>query len=602
MSIVEQKSFLKSIHPFDSLSDKELEQILGVMDIAYYPKDRILFDEDNEPDNISIIIKGKVEASDKEGNVEYFGALDTIGACEILHYSNERVYRVIEEILCYEIPKSLFLELIETNDAFKTFYLEDIATRLQALRKQNQQTEFTEFLMARIGDIFIHSPYIVEGTTPIVKAVAGMEALKATAILVKDREKFGIVTDSDLRHHTILGGVSLEDPIANIATYNLITIDRDDFLFNAMLLMTRHSIKRVVVMYNGDIYGTIDQIDLLSYFSNHTYLLSVQIEKASSIEELKSTMDGMIRIVQTLYRKGIKVCYIARIISELNAKVFAKIFELIIPQEWHSDISLIVMGSEGREEQIIRTDQDNGLIISDDFSADGLEEKMIQFSEALKKLGFPECPGRVMVNNPEWSKSIQGFKKAVDEWIDKPESDAMMKLAILVDARCVAGNGELLKDLRNYLFNKISDHPTALAIFAQAVERFEIPLGWLGGFGNDQIDLKKGGSFILMHGIRALALEQKIEATSTFERIKKLNEIGLIDQKFATELIESFDVILTFILQSKLLQIAEERIPDNRVDIRNLSKLERDMLKDALKVVRELKKFITYHFKLSMVG
>ncbi|SFP02676.1 putative nucleotidyltransferase substrate binding domain-containing protein [Hydrogenimonas thermophila] len=602
MSIVEQKSFLISIHPFDSLSDNELERVLSAMDIAYYPKDTILFNEDKKPDNISIIIKGSVEASDKEGNVEYFGALDTIGACEILQHSNERIYRVIEELLCYEIPKTLFLELIKTNDAFKTFYLEDIATRLQALRKQSQQTEFTEFLTARIGDIFIHSPYIVEGTTPIVKAVAGMEAVKATAILVKHQQHIGIVTDSDLRHHIILGGVSLQEPIANIATYKLITIERDDFLFNALLMMTRHSIKRLVVTHNKNICGTIEQIDLLSYFSNHAYLLSVQIEKASSIEELKSTTDGMVNIVRTLHHKGIKARYIARIISELNAKVFAKVFELIIPQEWHSNVALMVMGSEGREEQIIRTDQDNGLIIKDDFYADGLEGKMTQFSKALQSLGFPECPGNVMVSNPEWSQPLQDFKKAIDNWVDIPESDAMMKLAILVDAKCVAGNTKLLKDLRHYLFNKISNHPTALAIFAQAVERFDIPLGLLGGFGNDQIDLKKGGSFILMHGIRALALEQKIEVTSTVERIKELNEIGLIDRKFATELIESFDVILTFILQNKLSQIAQGKKPDNRVDIRNLSKLERDMLKDALKVVRELKKFITYHFKLNMVG
>jgi len=367
-------------------------------------------------------------------------------------------------------------------------------------------------------------------------------------------------------------------------------------------MMTRHSIKRLVVTHNKNICGTIEQIDLLSYFSNHAYLLSVQIEKASSIEELKSTMDGMVHIVRTLHHKGIKARYIARIISELNAKVFAKVFELTIPQDWHSNITLMVMGSEGREEQIIRTDQDNGLIIKDNFYADGLEEKMTQFSKALQSLGFPECPGRVMVSNPEWSQPLQDFKKAIDNWVDRPESDAMMKLAILVDARCVAGNVELLKDLRHYLFNRISDHPTAMAIFAQAIEHFEIPLGWLGGFGNDQIDLKKGGSFILMHSIRSLALEQKIEATSTVERIKKLNDIGLIDRKFATELIESFDVILTFILQNKLLQIAQGKKPDNRIDIRNFSKLERDMLKDALKVVRELKKFITYHFKLNMVG
>ena len=435
-----------------------------------------------------------------------------------------------------------------------------------------------------------------------LKAVAGMEALKATAILIKKRDGIGIVTDKDLRDHTILGGVSLQDPIADIATYELITIERDDFLFNALLMMTRHSIKRLVVTDHGKICGTIEQIDLLSYFSNHSYLLTVQIEKADTIEELKSVMDGMINIVKTLHYKGVKARYIARIISELNAKVFTKVFELTIPKEWHSDVALIVMGSEGREEQIIRTDQDNGLIIKDGFFADGLKDKMTQFSEALKRLGFPECQGRVMVNNPEWSKPLQSFKKEIDNWIDKPEGDAMMKLAILVDAKCIAGNEELLKDLRNYLFSRISDHPTALAMFAQAVERFEIPLGWLGGFGDDEIDLKKGGSFILMHGIRSLAIEQKIEATSTVERIKKLNEIGLIDRKFATELIESFDLILTFILQSKLMQISQGEQPDNKVNIRKFSKLERDMLKDTLKVVRELKKFIIYHFKLNMVG
>jgi len=602
MSIVEQKAFLRSIHPFDSLSTKEIELVLGAMDIAYYPKNAILFDENKGPDRFYMIIKGCVEVSDKEGNVEYFSALDTLGAPEILQQSDAGIYRVIEELLCYEIPKDIFLKLIEDNDAFKTFYLEDIATRLQALRKQSRQTEFAEFLTERIRDIFIHSPYIVEGSTPIIKAVAGMEAVKATTILVRHKQLIGIVTDSDLRHHVILGGVSMQEPIAQIATYGLVTIERNDFLFNALLMMTRHNIKRLVVTHNGKICGTIEQIDLLSYFSSHSYFLNVQIEKANSIEELKNMMEGLTHIVRSLHHKGVKARYIARIISELNAKVFAKVFDLIIPQDWHPNLALIVMGSEGREEQIIRTDQDNGIIVKDDFQADGLEEKMTQFSEALKSLGFPECPGHVMVNNPEWCQPLQNFKKSIDHWIDHPESNAMMKLAILVDARCVAGNTELLKNLRHYLFERISNHPTALAIFAQAVERFDIPLGWMGIFGKEKIDLKKGGSFILMHGIRALALEQKIEVTSTIERIKQLNNIGLIDRKFATELIESFDVILTFILQSKLLKIAKGETPDNTIDLRDFSKLERDMLKDALKVVRELKTFITYHFKLNMVG
>ena len=602
MSIVEQKAFLASIHPFDTLSNDELERVLGAMDIAYYPKETILCDATKGADRLYMIIKGSVKASDDEGNVEYFGALDTLCASELLQKSDARIYRVVEELLCYELPKELFLKLLEANDAYKTFYLEDIATRLQALREQSRQTEFTEFLTARIRDIFIHAPYTVKGSTPINKAVAGMEAAKATAILVRHENQTGIVTDTDLRRRVILGGAMLDEPIARVATYGLVTIERDGFLFNALLMMTRHGIKRLAVTQNGEICGIIEQIDLLSYFSNHSYLLSVQIEKAGSVEELKTTMDGFINIVRALHNKGVKARYIARIVSELNAKVFAKVFELAIPEAWHPHVALMVMGSEGREEQIIRTDQDNGLLIADGFQPEGLEEKMERFSEALKTLGFPECPGRVMINNPEWRKPLDAFKQDIDTWIDVPEGDAMMKLAILLDARCVAGNTDLLADLRHYLFERMSNHPTALALFAQAVENFEIPLGWMGTFGKEHIDLKKGGSFILMHGIRALALEQKIEATPTIERIKRLNDIGLIDRKFATELIESFDVILTFILQRKLTRLAQGKTPDNTVDLREFSKPERDMLKDALKVVRELKTFIAYHFKLNMVG
>ena len=602
MSIIEQQTFLQSIHPFNTLSDKEREQILGAMDIAYYPNGTTLFDTTKEVDRLCMIIKGRVEAMNEEGHIEYFGALDTIGAPELLQPAHTRTYRVIEELLCYEISKDLFLELIETYDAFKTFYLEDIATRLQALRKEHQQTELTEFLSTSIGELFIHTPYIVEGTTPIIEAVAGMEASQATAILVHNQEDIGIVTDSDLRHHLILGGLSPHEAIAQIATYELITIERDDSIFNALLLMIRHNHKRLVVTEHGRICGTIEQIDLLSHISNHSYLLHTQIEKANTIKELQTIVDGMIPMVKALHHKGVKAHYIAHIISELNAKLFEKVFKLTIPYDWHPYVTLIVMGSEGRKEQIIRTDQDNGLIIADGFHPKGLDEKMRELSDAFKRLGFPECPGGVMVNNPEWSQPLQGFQKAINDWLEKPEPEAMMKLAILVDAQCVAGNTKLLQKLRSYLFKQIENHPIALPLFAKGVEQFEIPLGWWGGFGSDEIDLKKGGSFIVMHAIRALALEQKIEATSTIERIKQLRQMGIIDQKFANELIESFDVILTLILQSKLQQIEAGETPTTIIDLRLLTKLERDMLKDALKVVRTLKSFIIYHFKLNMVG
>ncbi len=600
MSIVDQEAFLCAIHPFDTLAGDERASVVGAMDIAYHPKGSLLCTE--EADRLYLVIKGGVEASDEQGNIEFFGEQEVLCAAEILGQSKERNYRVVEDLLCYELPAEIFRGLLKTNSAFKTFFLEDAAARIRAMREISRQSEMTEFLTARVRDIYLHPPCIVTFDTPIKEAVERMEAAKSPAILVRRDHAVGIVTDTNLRRMVILSGCDLHTPIGDIATWGLLAIERDDFLFNALLTMTHHGVKRLAVTQHGEICGLIEQIDLLSYFSNHSYLLSVQIDKATSVDDLKSVTEGFVNIVRSLHHKGVKARYIGRIVSELNAKVFQKVFALVFPESWHDKMALIVMGSEGREEQIIRTDQDNALVLADGFSPEGLKERAESFSDALRLLGFPDCPGGVMVENPMWRKSFSAYKMDIDAWIDQPDGDATLNLAILTDARCVAGEASLVDGLRRYLFACMAGHPTALGLFAQAVERFEIPLGWFGHLGKERIDLKKGGIFILMHGIRSLALERRIMESSTVERIKRLNDIGLIDRSFATELIESHDILLSTQLEHKLEAIAHGKEPDNLVDLSKASKLERDMVKDALKAVKKLKEFVAYHFKLSMVG
>lgn len=600
MSIVDLKAFFQAVHPFDTLSEEELATVLEATDIAYYPKETPLCTQ--TPDRLHLIIKGGVEATDAKGNKEYFGEQEILCASEILGQNTGFAYRVVEDLLCYELSADIFKKLLENNGAFKTFFLEDAAARIRQMRELARQGEMTEFLTARIRDIYLHSPCFVSCDIPVREAVERMESAKSSAILVENGGAVGIVTDTDLRRRVILAGRGLDSPIGDIATWELLAIDRDDFLFNALLVMTRHGIKRLAVRQNGRICGLIEQIDLLSYFSNHSYLLSVQIDKAVTIEDLKAVTEGFVNIVRSLHHKGVKARYIARIVSELNTKIFQKIFTLVFPESWHADMALMVMGSEGREEQILRTDQDNALVMADGFTPEGIEERAKAFNDALRTLGFPDCPGGVMVENPAWRKSVSDFKADIDAWIDRPEGEATLSLAILVDARCVAGEAALTKAIRNHIFERMAGHPTALGLFAQAVERFEIPLGWFGRLGSESIDLKKGGLFILMHGIRALALEHRIEERPTVERIKHLSDIQLIDRSFATELIESYDVLLSTLLSRKLVALARGETPDNRIALTGMSKLERDMLRDALKTVKRLKEFVAYHFKLNMVG
>ncbi len=440
----------------------------------------------------------------------------------------------------------------------------------------------------------------------IKDALRDMANQNADVILVRDGESIGIVTDTNLREKVLLAEKSTQDPIGEIATFGLVTIERSDFLFNALLLFTKHGVKRLIVVENEKIVGILEQLDLLSHFANHTHLIAASIDRALSIDELQNAQRSLTHLISSLTTKGVKVRYISKLVSELNAKMYRKVFELVVPQDLQSKCALIVMGSEGRGEQILRTDQDNALILRDGENEEEFEPCMMTFNEYLLKLGFPKCSGNVMVSNPYWRRSVTGYKRVISEWVETLNEETLLSLSIFLDASCVAGDAELLNECLMYLRERFEGRSDVLAHLAKAALAFETPLSLFSGFvlgraqHESELDIKKGGIFAIVHGIRILALEHKIECTNTTERIKKLNNIGLFDKRFANELIEAYDTLLGIRLRSMLSQkqMNEEQ---NYVNPKLFSKTDRDLLKDAFKIVNTFKKFLTYHFHLGMV-
>ena len=191
-------------------------------------------------------------------------------------------------------------------------------------------------------------------------------------------------------------------------------------------------------------------------------------------------------------------------------------------------------------------------------------------------------------------------------WIETLNEDSLRSLSIFLDATCVAGDALLLDECRNYLYENFEGSSDVLAHLAKSALAFETPLSLFSGFvlgsadHESELDIKKGGIFAIVHGIRILALEYKIECTNTTERIKKLNNVGLFDKHFANELIEAYDTLLEIRLRSMLSQtnISEEQ---NYVNPKLFSKTDRQLLKDAFKIVNTFKKFLTFHFHLGMV-
>ena len=397
--------------------------------------------------------------------------------------------------------------------------------------------------------------------------------------------------------------------------YNFITddknensIDIDDYVFNALLRMTQFKIQRVVVTENDKPIGALEQIDVLAYFSNHTHLVAQRLDRANTVEELVDIAEQMTQSIQILRNNGVRAPQLAQLMQVLNTSLFEKAWRLLAPVDLFNNSCLIVMGSEGRGEQILKTDQDNALILSEHANLEQAKTVAEKFSLTLEKLGYPPCKGNIMVSNPMWRKTLPEFKKMIHSWCTNPVPDALMNLAIFMDAKAVAGDANLLKQVKEHLSKIMSNDVGMLMGFARAIELFDHHSS--GFFAQllhrdnaSKMDIKKMGVFPVVHGVRSLSLQARLEETNTFERLQALINLNVIDERLGKDTAEALSYLMDMRLKTGLQAQALtgtnlETDMHNELDTKALSTLERDLLKDALQVVKRFKNMVRHHFHL----
>jgi CBS domain-containing protein len=607
MSLLEHKSFIKGISPFDKLDEHDLDKVVQNFDIAYFKEDETILKKDAMPEFLYFIIKGVVQERDEDEVLSIFTKCDFFDPISLIENFSKHDFVTIEESICYLLPRDIFMEVMHKNNSFEQYFFSSISEKLNQASENEQNKELTNFMVARIKDAYVQSPLIVDYKSSIVDAVKKMKELKVDTLLVDRDDKLGIVTDIDFREKFILQNLCGDDSVDKLATYGLVEIHEDEFLFNAQLKMTKHGIKRLVVRDDdNNLVGVLEQISLVSFFASHTYAISNEIELSSDVKSLKIASLKLIRVIKTLYAKGVKVRYIAKLISQLNEKIFQKLFLLTAPVSLLEKSVFIVMGSEGRQEQILKTDQDNALILSNDcdISKDELEKFTNFFIDTLVDFGYPRCQGNIMISNPTWVMSEDEAKENISTWLDKKDDDSFMKMAILYDALAVYGDVKLLDRVKDYLYNKIDTDSMFFSHFSKPVLSFETPLGLFTSFKSEHnmLDIKKGGLFAIVHGVRSLSLQMKLTDTNSVARLKKLNDKGVIDRELTSDLIESFTFFMTLRLKSNLEHIDRDEDINNLIDIKKLSKTQKDLLKDAFKTVDRFKKFLIFHYKLNLLG
>ena len=236
MSLQDQEAFLKSIHPFELLTPKELRRAVNSMNIAYYPKDTVMIAPDKLPEFLYIIVKGEVGEYHDEELIKVYQNSNSFDADALIYAKTEDMFKVHEELICFEMKKEDFMKLLESNKDFKAYFLTDLANRIQSAKQKEYSTQLSGFMIAKIRDSYLHDACIVQPHTSIMDALKKMESMDTNCIIVDDEAKdsYGIVTDSTLRRNILYKGYDKHGPIGPIALRPIITIDQDDFLFNAI--------------------------------------------------------------------------------------------------------------------------------------------------------------------------------------------------------------------------------------------------------------------------------------------------------------------------------------------------------------------------------
>jgi CBS domain-containing protein len=352
------------------------------------------------------------------------------------------------------------------------------------------------------------------------------------------------------------------------------------------------------------VLGVLGQLDLVSSVANHAHIDALQIDEAASIAALRPSAARVEALVTLMHDSGIRVERIARLAGELNRRLIARAWQLIAPAELVANSCLLVMGSEGRGEQLLRTDQDNALLLRDGYAPPELAEVAARFSAALGEFGYPPCPGGIMVTNPRWRTSVSQFRTTLRDWILGPDPEGPMQLAIFLDAAVVAGDPALLAAARSEVERSLMGNDAFLARFAAPADQFEEPSWWtrLTARADEQaFDIKRLGTFPIVHGVRALCLRHGVRAVGTAQRLARLVELGQLDAPLARDLTESLHYLMSLRLRRQLQCRASGTPLDNQVVAAALSTMERDQLKDALAITRRFRALLRERFRLDAV-
>jgi CBS domain-containing protein len=613
---------LRAHAPFSGMPEPDLARAIASAQLQYFsPGETVLAPAPSRPTSCWIITRGAVQGERPvagggsspaweltEGEMFPLGAL-------LSNRGVSSIYRAVGDTFCLMVPVADFDALVAASVVFRDFCTRRLAFLLDRVRAQ-VQSDYASDITGRRGmetplaALVRDNPVTVQPTMPLADALALLEERRIGSLPVVDGDghPLGIFTRQDVIGRIVLPRIPLSTPIADVMSAPAIGLLGTASAGDAAMLMTQRGIRHVVVTgATGKVEGVVSERDLFSLHRLSVRELSSAIRRAPSVEILEVCAVDIRALSLALVAQGVGSRQLTHMISSLNDLLTTRILDLEAPRFDVATFSpcWIGMGSEGRGEQTIATDQDNGLVFVAAGSAEAgatarlrLLELARSVNEALARCGYPLCSGGVMAMNPQWCQPVSAWQATFSQWIDRGDPQSLLASSIFFDFRSLWGEARLAQELRESIARMAAANPRFLKQMSDNALTNRPPLSWRGTLastadtsGVEGIDIKRVGSMPITDAARILALATGVTATGTVDRLMQAGaRLGIAAADLASWC-EAFDYLQMLRLRTQHRRAAGAIPPSdvpNFVPIASLSELDRRVLKEALRQVRKL--------------
>jgi CBS domain-containing protein len=625
--LLEIRQHMGRFAPFDRISDELLDSVVEHIEIAYFRADTEVLGIDQPIHHLGYVRSGAVEIYSRSGSL-----YDRLGEGSIFgHFSLARGQwvrfsaRAIEDSLIYFIPEAQFRALCEADSRFADF-VELGRPRLETAIEEQRQNN--EMMSTRIRKMVTHPPLRIESTASVQETAQRITEAQASAALIVDRSDvdsrftyidpqgdpwrvLGIVTDSDFRVRVVARGLAPDTPIGEIAGERFISIQSDESVQEAVLSMLRNGVHHLPVMHRRQPIGIVHLSDIIRYEAKSSVYLVDNIFSRTDVAGLAALAPEVHNTLVRMVADEADSHMIGSALSTVGRSIARRLLELGEQELGPPPVAycFMTMGSMARDEQSVVSDQDNALVLSDDFEPERHDEYFLALaryvSDGLAACGYTYCKGDIMATNPRWRQPLSVWKEYFRNWIDHPTPEALLHSSVFFDLDTVHGDNRLVEALQDLVAEKAARSRLFLAAMARNALNRTPPLGFFRGFVMEKdgqhrntIDLKRRGLAPMTDLIRVHALACASRAQNSFARLDDIGRAQLLGPGVEGKLRAAMECIAMSRFRHQALDIEAGRAPDNRVDPDNVPDDERHNLKAAFQVLSNAQKFLKFRYPL----